>query len=179
MSTTAGKKNVELISTGQACFFDEDDECIIPQEGSVFLLINKRIRQKDSNAGGFLSRFGKKKKEGGEAVSDINEMEEEKEKSVLLNLMPKIKQTWYQVAGPISAGIVNDENNFKDMAASVYAVLPMPIRLVVKQDFFVSWCYEKRHIFLVENIATGNENKANEQEVALGVAPINNEGVNS
>lgn len=183
VSSTAGKKNVELISTGQACFFDEDDECIIPQEGSVFLLINKRIRQKESNSGGFLSRFGKKKKEGGEITSDINatdihEMEEEKEKSVLLSLMPKVKQTWYQVAGPISAGIINDEANFKGVATTVYTVLPMPIRLVVKEEFFVNWCYEKRHIFLVENMTADNEAKAYDQDIALDIAPINHERVN-
>ncbi|XKH60312.1 hypothetical protein LG290_00575 [Halomonas sediminis] len=151
----SGQKEVISVSRGEACFFGVHDESVILQEDSLVLVIDKGIKKNADQSGAKFGLFGKKGKadrKRGKSEDGVCEesFEQVSKKSILSDMMPKVRQAWYQVAGPLSASVINDENRFKELASTVYMVLPMPVRMVVREEFFINWCYEKRHILLVE-----------------------------
>lgn len=148
----SGKKEVSAVSKGEACFFSANDESVMLQEGSIVLTVDKRIRQNRAESTKKIGFFGNKIKLDKSLSQGTTE--QASKNNILSEMIPKIRQAWYQVAGPLSESIVNDEARLKEVASTVYTVLPIPVRMVIKEDFFVKWCYEKRHIILVEPPST-------------------------
>lgn len=70
---------------------------------------------------------------------------------ILNGFSPKLKDLWDTAIGPISVEIINDEEQFKCLASSLYISLPAPLSSLVKEENFIIWCYENRHIFNVKN----------------------------
>ncbi|GAA0568022.1 hypothetical protein ACFQH5_16535 [Halomonas salifodinae] len=147
-------KESAVILKGEICFFGDGDEYVMPQEGSMLLVVDKAIKMKEPSEKTRFNIFGKKSKEKKQSNitgdQDHTLAEEKKEKSLLIEVMPKVRQIWYQAMGPLSESIVNDEEKFKSIAETVYFLLPKPIQLIVKPELFVKFCYENRHIFIVE-----------------------------
>lgn len=151
-------KQMTTVSKGEICFFGDSDEYIMPQEGSVILLVDQCVQKPDSSTKVRFGFFNRKSKTETVAKKDSNEVQE---KNLLRDMMPKIRQVWYQAAGPLSESIVNDKEKFRRVAETVYVFLPKPIQFVVTPEFFVNWCYEKRHIFLIEppNLSENGDSK--------------------
>lgn len=163
-----GKKEVASVSKGEACFFSVYDESVMLQEGSLVLVIDKKIKKcaagNTKKSGFFGRKVSADQRPEGEVAEQVSK------RNILSEMIPKVRQAWFQVVGPISASVVNDEARFKELASTVYTVLPMPIRMVVKEDFFVNWCYEKRNVISVEN----PESLASADQAALVEAGVKN-----
>ncbi|WP_447895109.1 hypothetical protein [Vreelandella sp. GE22] len=161
VSSEGAEKKSENINNGSICYFDTKDKYVFLREEGAFLVFDSKIRKPATTEPSRFGFFNRKKKEDVGAQEglrvtalegiELAEIEDETgKKSVLSNMIPRIQGIWYQTAGPLTSAVVNDEGRFKALAGSVYKVLPMPVRFVVGEEFFVQWCYEKRHILLVE-----------------------------
>ncbi|WP_075878623.1 EcsC family protein [Vreelandella massiliensis] len=81
---------------------------------------------------------------------DANALDESDEILILNGFSPRLKDLWDTVLGPVAVDVINDEEQFKRLASSLYASLPMPLSSLVKKENFVAWCYENRQIFNVK-----------------------------
>jgi hypothetical protein len=98
-------------------------------------------------------RFKKSKKEiCADESSDVVEGKESAKNFAEHNL-PKIRDAWLNVAGPVTYEIIRDEERFKELARLTYGVLPIPIRALIREDIFVEWCFNNRHRIAVNKEA--------------------------
>lgn len=58
--------------------------------------------------------------------------------------LERIQQLFKTKAGGLIKGIVEDDGKMAEVSRFVYGELPLPVRLVVKEDDFVSFCLKNR-----------------------------------
>lgn len=161
VSLDGAEKKSENINSGSICYFDAKDKYVFLREDGAFLAFDSKIKKPTASDSPRFGFFNRKKKEGVAPLEPLEALEDEsieladavdevEKKSMLSNMVPRIRNAWYQTAGPLTSAVVNDEGRFKALAGSVYKVLPMPFRFVVGEEFFIQWCYEKRNVLLVE-----------------------------
>jgi len=61
---------------------------------------------------------------------------------------PKIQKVFHEKVGSTVWAGAKDEKVMKDLFIIVYKQLPFPVRLIVKQDIFVKYCFEHRDRFI-------------------------------
>lgn len=57
---------------------------------------------------------------------------------------PKIQQLFREQVGPAALAAAHDDQKFESVCKLVYAVLPFPVHLAVKEDAFVKFCFAHR-----------------------------------
>lgn len=66
------------------------------------------------------------------------------QEKVLQEYLPKIVAVLREKAGPAILDILSDIDKFGDLARTAYQALPMPVRLVVKEQNFIDWVISRQ-----------------------------------
>lgn len=74
---------------------------------------------------------------------------------VLEEHLPKIRQLFEEKVGPRAMEMLADDAKMTTYSKVVYALLPGAIRVVVKEDSFVAFCFSHRSKLLAQGIALG------------------------
>jgi hypothetical protein len=86
------------------------------------------------------SFLGKANNLAGKAIAKAGSAQEK----VLQDYMPVLVGLLQEKAGPALLDILSDSSRLSPLAASVYQALPLPVRLVVKEQSFVDWLLSHR-----------------------------------
>jgi hypothetical protein len=86
------------------------------------------------------SFLGKTGNLAGKAIAKAGSAREK----VLQDYMPLLVGLLQEKAGPALLDILSDSSRLAPLAASVYQALPLPVRLVVKEQSFVDWLRSHR-----------------------------------
>ena len=81
------------------------------------------------------SLFGKVKDVARSAGANASTAQEK----VLDDCLPKIVALMREKAGPAVVEVLSDPERLVELSRSAYQVLPMPVRLVVREQDFVDW----------------------------------------
>jgi len=81
------------------------------------------------------SLFGKVKDAARSAGANASTAQEK----VLDEYLPKIVALMREKAGPAVVEVLSDPERLAELSRSAYQVLPMPVRLVVREQGFVDW----------------------------------------
>lgn len=81
------------------------------------------------------SFFGKLKNAAEQAGSTASVAQEK----VIQEYLPKIATILRETAGPAVLEIISDVEKLGDLSRTAYQALPMPVRLVVKEQSFIDW----------------------------------------
>jgi hypothetical protein len=57
---------------------------------------------------------------------------------------PKIQQVFQEKVGPAALAAAQDDEKMKSLFKLVYAALPFPVHLAVKEEAFISFCFSHR-----------------------------------
>ena len=63
--------------------------------------------------------------------------------------MPAIQQLFREKVAPELRAHLSDPEKFLSSSKVVYSLLPMPVRLMVKEDAFIAFCQEHKDQLLV------------------------------
>jgi hypothetical protein len=69
--------------------------------------------------------------------------------SKLQEHMPAIRQLFQEKVAPEVRAHLSDPEKFLSSSKVVYSLLPMPVRLMVKEDAFIAFCQEHKDQLLV------------------------------
>jgi hypothetical protein len=83
-----------------------------------------------------MDSFLGKLKTGVDKASSTASVAQEK---VIQEHFPKIVAILREKAGPAVIAILNDADRLVELARSAYQALPLPVRLVVKEQDFIDW----------------------------------------
>jgi hypothetical protein len=61
---------------------------------------------------------------------------------------PRIQQLFQEKAGPAVIAAVHDDARMESLFKMVYAALPFPIRMVVQEPVFITFCFAHREQLL-------------------------------
>ena len=64
--------------------------------------------------------------------------------SLIEQQWPKIQLLFQEKVGPLALAAAKNDQAMKSLFKTVYSVLPFPVRMVVKEPAFVSFCLEHR-----------------------------------
>jgi hypothetical protein len=81
------------------------------------------------------SFLGKLKNAAGKAGSTASVAQDK----ILQEYLPKIIAIFRETAGPAIVEMLSDVDKLAELARSAYQVLPMPVRMVVKEQSFIDW----------------------------------------
>jgi hypothetical protein len=81
------------------------------------------------------SFFGKLKNAADKAGSTASVAQEK----VIQDYLPKIIAILKEKAGPAVLEILSDVDKLAELARNAYQALPMPVRIVVKEQSFIDW----------------------------------------
>jgi hypothetical protein len=81
------------------------------------------------------SFFDSLKTAAGEVASSASSAQEK----ILQEYLPKIAIVLREKAGPAIIDILSDIERLAELARTAYQALPMPVRLVVKEQSFIDW----------------------------------------
>ena len=57
---------------------------------------------------------------------------------------PKIQQVFQEKVGPAALAAAKNDEQMQSLFKLVYAALPFPVHMVVKEDAFLKFCFEHR-----------------------------------
>ncbi|MCK2043977.1 hypothetical protein KZO83_14865 [Chromohalobacter sp. TMW 2.2308] len=144
-------KEIGEIECGELLVLEGGEEYLMLQEGASLLMMLEEVKDEKEKKGKAFGLLGKKSKNKISSSSDVEKVNSTSEKKGFMDdMLPRVTQIWVSAAGPITQNLINDEEKFKDVSSFVYSFLPFPVRSLLKEDVFVSWCYDNRHILLVE-----------------------------
>lgn len=63
---------------------------------------------------------------------------------ILEEQWPKIQQLFKEHVGPAALAAAQNDQTMQSLFKTVYSILPFPVRMVVKEDAFVTFCLEHR-----------------------------------
>lgn len=69
---------------------------------------------------------------------------------VLADHWPRIQELFHSKVGPAALAAVQDDAQMKTIVTFIYDALPFPVRPLVKQDVFVTFCLAHRDKLLPE-----------------------------
>ena len=64
--------------------------------------------------------------------------------SLIEQQWPKIQVLFLEKVGPLALAAAKNDQAMESLFKTVYSVLPFPIRMVVKEPAFISFCLEHR-----------------------------------
>ena len=64
--------------------------------------------------------------------------------SLIEQQWPKIQLLFQEKVGPVALAAAKNDQAMESLFKTVYSVLPFPVRMVVKEAAFVSFCLEHR-----------------------------------
>jgi hypothetical protein len=86
------------------------------------------------------SFLGKANNFAGKAIAKAESAQEK----VLQEYLPILVALLQEKAGPALLDVLSDTSRLEPLASSVYQALPLPMRLVVKEQSFVEWLLSHR-----------------------------------
>lgn len=89
------------------------------------------------------------------------------QEKVIQEYLPKIVAILREKAGPAILDILSDIDKLGDLARTAYQALPMPVRLVVKEQNFIDWVIS--HQGKVVEIVRNQSNKTDVSSVAANI----------
>lgn len=69
--------------------------------------------------------------------------------------LPKIKELFEEKVGPRAMEMLADDEKMTTYSKVVYALLPGAVRVVVKEEGFVAFCFTHRSKLLAQGLALG------------------------
>ena len=69
---------------------------------------------------------------------------DEKTRKAIEDNWPKVQQVFREKVGPAALAAAHDDEKMKRLCEVVYGALPFPVKLAVKEDAFVRFCFEHR-----------------------------------
>ena len=57
---------------------------------------------------------------------------------------PKVQQLFLEKVGPVALAAAKNDQAMTSLFKTVYSVLPFPVRMVVKEDVFTTFCLNHR-----------------------------------
>ena len=68
---------------------------------------------------------------------------------------PKIQQVFQERVGPAALAAAQNDDTMRSVFKLAYGALPFPIRLAIKEDVFVQFCFSHRDNLLPSSNAAG------------------------
>ena len=68
---------------------------------------------------------------------------------------PKIQQVFQEKVGPAALAAAQNDDTMRSVFKLAYEALPFPIRMVIKEDVFVQFCFSHRDNLLPSGNAAG------------------------
>jgi hypothetical protein len=68
---------------------------------------------------------------------------------------PKIQQVFQERVGPAALAAAQNDDTMRSVFKLAYGALPFPIRLAIKEDVFVQFCFSHRDSLLPSSNAAG------------------------
>jgi len=62
--------------------------------------------------------------------------------------LPKIKEIIQEKIAPEALTAVQNDEMMEILLTPVYKLLPLPVRLVIKKDMFIKFCFDNRDRFI-------------------------------
>lgn len=69
---------------------------------------------------------------------------EQKTEIVIEENWPKVQQVFQEKVGPAALAAAKDDKTMESLFMLVYAALPFPVHIAVKEDAFVKFCFGHR-----------------------------------
>jgi hypothetical protein len=69
---------------------------------------------------------------------------------------PKIQQVFQEKVGPAALAAAQDDDQMRSVFKMAHQALPFPLRLVVKEDAFVQFCFAHRDNLLPKRETTAS-----------------------
>jgi len=69
---------------------------------------------------------------------------EQKTETVIEENWPKVQQVFQEKVGPAALAAAQDDKTMESLFKLVYAALPFPVHMAVKEDVFVKFCFGHR-----------------------------------
>ena len=88
--------------------------------------------------------------ESGEKVSD------RATDAAIEQYWPKVQQMFLEKVGPVALAAAKNDQAMTSLFKTVYSILPFPIRMVVKEDVFTTFCLNHRTKLLPPGEPTEN-----------------------
>ena len=68
---------------------------------------------------------------------------------------PKIQQVFQEKVGPAALAAAKNDDQMRAVFKMAHEALPFPLRMVVKEDAFIQFCFSHRDNLLPKDAATG------------------------
>ncbi len=72
------------------------------------------------------------------------QMLDEKTNKTIEENWPKVQQVFQEKVGPAALAAAQDDEKMRTLFKLVYAALPFPVHLAVKEEPFIKFCFEHR-----------------------------------
>lgn len=68
---------------------------------------------------------------------------------------PKIQQVFQEKVGPAALAAAQNDEQMRSVFKMAHEALPFPLRMVIKEEQFIQFCFSKRDNLLPKTGATG------------------------
>jgi hypothetical protein len=111
------------------------------------------------------SFLGKMRNAADKATSSASSTQEK----VMQEYLPKIVIILKEKAGPALVEIISDLERLSQLARTAYQALPMPVRLIVKEQSFIDWilAHQDKILDIVNSQLTSSDQSTSPDEVTL------------